>query len=184
VVLGQHPRSSSHPSSLSHGGSQLQAGPQGRQRHGRSRGTGLTLHVAWAGRLLGLVRECVRRSYVALRWEEPETDGAQEVRAVSSLGHRYRIWSFRPTASPKRLSPARTYGEFPTAELTRLRRRTDITLAKGRRRVGARDRLKKGGLLMTRARSPPTQHSSKQAEEAQREPSPPARLDLLAARPL
>ena len=53
--------------------------------------------------------------------------------------------SFRPTASPKRLSPARTYGEFPTAELTRLRRRTDIKLARGRRRVGARDRLKRGG---------------------------------------
>jgi hypothetical protein len=73
--------------------------------------------------------------------------------------------SFRPTASPNDSHPPGPTVHFPQLELTRLRRRTDIKPGKGGRRVGARGQLK-GGLLMTRTRSPPTQHSSKQAEQA------------------
>jgi hypothetical protein len=86
-----------------------------------------------------------------------------------------------PIRFPKRRSSARTYGASPAAELTRLRRKTDIKAGKGRRRVGVRGRLKGG------ADGPGTQSPNPAPEQAARggrsERQPSARLDLHAATP-
>jgi hypothetical protein len=70
--------------------------------------------------------------------------GMQGVKAVASRATDRAYGSFLPIRFPKRRSSARTYGASPAAELTRLRRKTDIKAGKGRRRVGVRGRLKGG----------------------------------------
>ena len=83
-----------------------------------------------------------------------------------------------PIRFPKRRSSARTYGASPAAELTRLRRKTDIKAGKGRRRVGCVVDSKGG------ADGPGTQSPNPAPEQAARgaqRASAISRLDLHAA---